>query len=124
MSQDRDERGRLLPGHHQPGPGRPKRETEQAILQAITEALDPATIKAALIEALQIAREQRSPRAIVAVLELAAGYGVGKPVARIHTQETNPIAEALAAMRAMHFGETVTSAAEVVRLVDVRSNGE
>jgi len=123
MSQDRDERGRLLPGHHQPGPGRPKRETEQAILQAITEALDPATIKAAIIEALQIAREQRSPRAIVAVLELAAGYGVGKPVARIHTQETNPIAEALEAMRAMHFRGLHAEAPEVVRLVDV-GNGE
>ena len=96
---DRDERGRLLPGHHSPGPGRPKRETETAILNAITSALSPAQITEAIQTALDLAIEQKSPRGIVAVLELAAGYGIGKPIARTEKTEGDPISAAIEAWK-------------------------
>jgi hypothetical protein len=100
---DRDERGRLLPGHSSPGPGRPKRETETAILNAITSALSPAQITDAIQTALDLAIEQKSPRGIVAVLELAAGYGIGKPIARTETTQGDPISAALEEMRRIHM---------------------
>ena len=90
---DRDEKGRLLPGHSQPGPGRPKRETEQAILHAITSALSPAEITSAIKTALDLAIEQKSARGIIAVLELAAGYGIGKPTVRVEQIDDNPMTE-------------------------------
>lgn len=75
--------GQFVPGHKQPGPGRPKREREEAVLAAISDALSPEEIKNAIMTALDLAIEQKSPRGIVAVLELAAGYAVGKPVQRV-----------------------------------------
>jgi hypothetical protein len=76
--------GRLLPGHPGlPGAGRPAREREKAVLDAIRDAIPPEEIKANLRKALEIAIEQKSARGIIAVLEFAAGYAVGKPVQRV-----------------------------------------
>jgi hypothetical protein len=75
--------GQFVPGHRQPGPGRPKREREEAVLAAISDALSPEEIKNAITTALDLAIEQKSPRGIVAVLELCSGYAVGKPVQRV-----------------------------------------
>ena len=97
---DRDNQGRFLPGN--PGsPGRPKRETEQAILNAISNALSPEEITAAIREALALARAQKSARGIVAIIELCSAYSIGKPVARIETNGSNVIEEALEHWRVM-----------------------
>src|SRR5690349_17781241 len=98
---DRDNAGRFQPGHNQPGPGRPKRETEAAILTAITDALSPEEITEAIKEALRLAKEQKSARGIVAVIELAAAYGIGKPLQRVERGNTNAITEAMARWREM-----------------------
>ena len=87
--------GQFVPGHRQPGPGRPKREREEAVLNAITEALTPERIREAIETALDLAIEQKSPRGIVAVLELCSGYAVGKPVQRVQ-QSSGGLAEVLA----------------------------
>ncbi len=100
---DRDERGRLLPGHSSPGPGRPKKETERAILDAITSALSPAQITEAIQTALEIAIETRSARGIVAVVELQAAYGIGKPTIRVEKTEGEPISAAIEEMRRIYM---------------------
>ena len=69
----RNSQGRFVAGHAPTSPGRPKRETERMILDAIANALSPAEIEFAIGEGLRLAIEQKSTRGIVAILELAAG---------------------------------------------------
>jgi hypothetical protein len=86
------------------GPGRPRREQEQATLQAITSAIPPEEVTSALRTALDLAVELRSPRAIIAVLEFQASYQLGKPVARVENAgELDPISAALEQMRQIHM---------------------
>ena len=94
--------GRFTPGNPG-GPGRPRREKEAAILAAISDALSPAEITKALRDALDIATETRSARGIIAVLELAAGYGIGKPVQRTERTEGDPISAAIAEMKQAYY---------------------
>ena len=91
----RDQSGRFVPGHAPTSPGRPKREVEESILNAIRSALSPAEIEGAIRIGLQLAIEQKSTRGIVAILELAAGYAVGRPVARAETSDRSKIEEDL-----------------------------
>ncbi len=90
----RDPSGRFLPGNSG-GPGRPKREVEESILNAIRSALSPAEIEGAIRIGLQLAIEQKSTRGIVAILELAAGYSIGKPIQRTESDGNNAMAEAM-----------------------------
>ena len=88
----RDPSGRFLPGNSG-GPGRPKRETEEAILNAIRSALSPAEIEGAIRIGLQLAIEQKSTRGIVAILELAASYSIGRPVVRLESNGSSRMEE-------------------------------
>ena len=96
MSTDRDAKGRLLPGHHSPGPGRAKRETEVAILDALREAFSPVEIAQGLRRAFDLAEKQGSARGMVAALMPILEYGLGKPTIRVERIENDPIAEAIA----------------------------
>jgi len=77
------------------GPGRPKRETERAVLDAITNALSPEDIADAIREGLRLAIMQKSTRGIVALLSLVADHSVGRPVARTVYADTSVIEEAM-----------------------------
>lgn len=86
---NRDERGRLLPGHHSPGPGRPPRSVEAAYLQAIKDSLPPDEVAATIREALQLARDTRSWRGLLEVVSFAVSYGAGKPLQKVVTADSN-----------------------------------
>lgn len=88
----RDPSGRFLPGNGG-GPGRPKREQERMILDAISNALSPAEIEFAIREGLRLAIEQKSTRGIVAILELAAGYSIGRPTVRVESNGSSRMEE-------------------------------
>lgn len=72
---NRDERGRLLPGHSSPGPGRPPREKEEAILQTIREEATPERVRAVLAKLY----EQATVHGSVKAAQLWLGYAAGKP---------------------------------------------
>lgn len=93
---DRDERGHFLPGHGVRSPGRPKREVERAILDGLTSALSQEEITQLIKDAVILAKEQKSARGIVAVLALVAGYGIGTPVQRSDTTDSNAMDDAIA----------------------------
>lgn len=78
----RDELGRFAKGNPG-GPGRPNKEMQLAMLDAINASLSPEDIQAYIREAMDYAREHKSPRAMVNVLEFAANYALGKPTQRI-----------------------------------------
>lgn len=63
-------------------PGRRKRSEEQAILAAIDAACPPEELQKLLTEAMQWAREYKSPKAVMAIAQFVAGYAVGTPVQR------------------------------------------
>ncbi len=65
---DRDEKGRLLPGHSSPGPGRPRREQEAKILEALRGAFSPEEIAQGLRRAFDLAERQGSARGMIAAL--------------------------------------------------------
>lgn len=77
----RDLAGRWLPGHAPRSPGRPKGNS-RAILKAINAVLTPEVTEESLRWALAMAKELRSPKAVLAILEFAASYQIGKPVAK------------------------------------------
>jgi len=91
----RDQSGRFVAGHAPTSPGRPKREQERMILDAIANALSPAEIEFAIREGLRLAIEQKSTRGIVSVLELCAAYSIGRPVARSESNGSDAIEEAM-----------------------------
>jgi len=100
----RGEGGRLLPGTKAlPGAGRKTRATEDAYLTAIKAALSPEQLTAALQTALELAIELRSPRAILAVVETVAAYGLGKPTQTIQTKQS-PTSELLEQLLSGDFG--------------------
>ncbi len=87
MSDDsRDNNGRFLPGHAQPGPGRPARAHEQQVLEAIRSHFPPDKIVGLLQEALDIARSTKSARGIVAVVTDVLDRTIGKPVQKVEEQ--------------------------------------
>lgn len=75
MSNNRDDKGRLLPGHSLPGPGRPPREKEQAILDTIRQETTPERVKAVLAKLYEQATQHGSVKAA----QLWLAYGVGAP---------------------------------------------
>lgn len=87
------------------GHGRPPKERERAILDAIANAFAPEEITLALREALKIAWEQKSARGMVSVLEVAAHYGVGKPVQRADLVGDDELTSILAQLRGSDAGK-------------------
>lgn len=96
--------GRFLPGHSLPGPGRPKREAEQATLAAIQQAFPPERVVALLEKALTIAEDTNSARGIVAVAVEVLDRLYGKPASRVEEAQDNPIDAILRKMRASRAG--------------------
>ena len=92
---DRDERGRLLPGHHSPGPGRPTRAVEKQYLDAIKASLPPDQVEAIITEALDLARQTRSWRGLLECVAFAVSYGAGKPAQKI-VQSDSSLADLMA----------------------------
>ena len=86
---DRDERGRLLPGHRSPGPGRPTRAVEKQYLDAIRQSLPPDQVETIITEAIELARQTRSWRGLLEVVQFAVAYGAGKPMQKIVTADSN-----------------------------------
>ena len=86
LTPDRNGKGRVQPGNQAGrGYGRPKRSAEEAMLSAIKASMPPERIQATIDEALQIARSSGSWRGLMSVVEFAAAYGLGKPIARVET---------------------------------------
>lgn len=75
----RDSRGRLLPGARVPGVGRKSKAYEQSVVDALKASLPPEKLQYWVDKALEIAIAQQSTRGIVAVLQFAMDYGIGKP---------------------------------------------
>jgi len=90
--------GRFVAGNPG-GPGRAKRETEVAILDALREAFSPVEIAQGLRRAFDLAEKQGSARGMVAALMPILEYGLGKPTIRVERIENDPIAEAIADIR-------------------------
>lgn len=91
----RDQSGRFVAGHAPTSPGRPKREQERMILDAITNALSAEEIEGAIRIALELAIQQKSTRGIVSVLELCAAYAIGRPTVRVESNNSNVIEESM-----------------------------
>ena len=85
----RDAAGHFLPGHAQPGAGRKPKAVERLYLDAVRDALPPEQIGNILTEALTLARETRSWRGMVEIIELALSYGAGKPVSKVISSDGN-----------------------------------
>lgn len=79
--------GKFAPGNH--SGGRKPKAVEKAYLDAVKNALPPDKIESLLDEALTLARDTRSWRGIVEVLQLAMAYGAGKPTQRIVQSDGN-----------------------------------
>ena len=78
--------GKFAPGNQAgKGFGRPKRTQEEQMLTAIKASMPPEKIAATIDEALEIARSSGSWRGLMSVVEFAAAYGLGKPIARVET---------------------------------------
>lgn len=63
-------------------PGRRKRSEEHAVLAAIDAACPPEELQKLLTEAMQWAREYKSPKAVMQIAQFVVGYRIGTPVQR------------------------------------------
>jgi hypothetical protein len=104
---ERDERGRLLPGHSIKG-GRKTKEQELGMLAAITEAIPLDQIPVYMQMAMDIAVSNRSSKGIMQVLEFQAAYGIGRPTIKIERVEGDPISAALEELRRIHAEKQTT----------------
>ncbi len=90
-----NEQPKLYPNRFQPGnpggPGRPKKETEGAYLNAIRSACTPDEFTTKLISMLN----GNSWRERAFALEMIAHYTLGKPIQRTESANVNVIEEAL-----------------------------
>lgn len=90
----RDNKGRFLPGNQVgKGHGRPPKVREQAVLEAINEAVPAEDVAEHIRWMLRTAKAQNSWRGVEAALQLAISYQIGKPIAR--TQSATFSIEAL-----------------------------
>lgn len=85
----RQANGQFLPGHTLPGAGRKPKAVERAYLEAIRDALPPEQMQGVIAEALQLARDTRSWRGLLEVVQFAASYGAGKPTQKTVTTDGN-----------------------------------
>lgn len=76
---DRDEKGRFVPGHKLPGPGRPSRATERAYFNAMLEAVTPEDWNKATKAVFRLAK-----RGDVKAFLALVGYYAGLPERRLN----------------------------------------
>lgn len=79
--------GTFAPGNS--AGGRKPKAVERAYLDAIRQALPPEHMEAVIAEALQLARDTRSWRGLLEVVQFAASYGAGKPTQKTVTTDGN-----------------------------------
>ncbi len=87
-----DQPTHLLNGKFAPGNGlggRKPKALERAYLDAVRNAVPPEEIEILLGEALTAARNTRSWRGIVEVVNLVMAYGAGKPTQRVVQTDGN-----------------------------------
>ena len=113
---ERDDKGRVLPGSVLGPMGRGAKASEEAYLTAIKKAIPPESLGDLLTTALNMAIGSGSWRGVVAVAELAAAYGLGKPVQRVIQQSGN-----VDAIMAILAGSVP---AEVDEVIDARPAGD
>lgn len=82
----------------EPGPGRPKQVDQRAYIAALAEEFPPDEIRKLVREAIGIARDTNSWRGVVAALEFAANYTLGKPKQRIESTGAVSIGDMLAGL--------------------------
>jgi hypothetical protein len=104
---DRDERGRLLPGHSLHG-GRQRRAQEIAALDAVCRAAPPDKIEEALEQMFALAQKYESWKAYDAWLTLVLAYQLGKPTIKVERVEGDPISAALEELRRIHADKQTT----------------
>jgi hypothetical protein len=107
MTAERDERGRLLPGHSVKG-GRKPSEMSVMLLRAISGVYSPEEVVEYLRIAMDIAIKNNSSKGIMQVLEFQAAYGIGRPTIRIEKVEGDPIQAALDELRRIHAEKQTT----------------
>ena len=78
----RDNSGRFLPGHSVPGPGRPKRSEEAALLAVLDESLPPDKFKEHMNLCIAWAIEYKSPKLLMQLWQFRFAYTIGQPVQR------------------------------------------
>jgi hypothetical protein len=78
-----------------PGPGRPL-SSNQAYIDAIKAQYPPGRLVDMMQEAFDMAVETNSWRGMVAVMEFAANYSLGKPVKRVESSGDTSLADLLA----------------------------
>jgi hypothetical protein len=77
------------------GPGRPA-SSNQAYIDAIKAEYPPDRLVGMMAEAFDMAVETNSWRGMVAVMEFAANYSLGKPVKRVESTGDSSLADLLA----------------------------
>ena len=78
---------RWQPGQSGNPKGRPTKAQELALVDSIRSTFTPDEIQNILTEALAIAKANKSTRGLLAVVEFAMNYTVGKPLQRIQQSE-------------------------------------
>jgi hypothetical protein len=104
---DRDELGRLLPGHSVKG-GRKRKEIELGLLAAVTSAFTFEQVTEYMQMAMDIAVKNNSSKGIMQVLEFQAAYGIGKPISRYERVEGDPISAALEKLKEIYAQQQPT----------------
>src|SRR6476469_9642548 len=97
---ERDNRGRFAEGNPG-GPGRPKRQHEEAVLDALRGSFPPERLISILEDALLITQSQNSARGMLSIVEFISGYALGKPIARVERAGGNAIEEAMVRWKEM-----------------------
>lgn len=87
----RDDKGRFLPGHGG-GPGYPGHNRyNREFVDAMVQEFSPFFIAVKLRETIELAEKQKSPRAMIKILELILSYTAGKPTQRIDVQSNENV---------------------------------
>jgi hypothetical protein len=100
-SPDHEWSGKFSPGNQAGvGKGRPKKEQEIAVLEAVKRAAPPERIEFAIDQMFLLAEKHSSWKAYDRAVTLALEYQVGKPTARVEPITDDPIAAAVERYRA------------------------
>jgi hypothetical protein len=102
VAQSAQTRGESLPrgGMFVPGgvggPGRPKQVDNRQYIEALKAGFPPDRIVELMELAIELARETKSWRGVVAAAQFAADYSLGKPVKRVESTGDSSLADLLA----------------------------
>jgi hypothetical protein len=81
------------------GPGRPKKEVELAMLEAINTTFTREEIQDFIRQAMQVAIDTKSARGMVSVLDFVTDRTLGKAVQQVTVTENDAMLEALETLR-------------------------